>query len=1132
MRPLYKQFLSLLALASLAVTATVAQQPATKALIREKVDENQLATLRGNTPPAAIAQNDAGRVAANMPMADLILVLQRSPEVQAEFDAFVASQYDATSPNFHQWLTPEQIGEKFGPALSDIAAVSSWLSGHGLSVDEVSKDRMTIRFSGSARQVEATFHTELHNLTVKGEAHFANMTDPQIPLALEPVVLGPKALHNFIPKPLHRTGGTATLNAETGKWQRAVEPNTVAKVTPKANAAFTGARPDIGFSCGSGCEVEDLTPYDFAAIYNLSPLWSAGIDGTGQTIAIAGRSDVRASDVSSFRSTFGLTGGAFNLIKNGTDPGFCTGTSGLCTLDDQIENALDVEWAGATAPKATVDLVVTQQTNSNDAIYESANYVLSNVGTLKAKILNVSYGNCELFMGTSGNSAYNTLWQSSASAGIAVFVATGDSGSPACDQGAASQGPYGATFGLAVSGLASTPYNTAVGGTDLNYTTISTYWNTSNDTHGATAKGYIPEVPWNDTCTNPLEVAFINQALGTSDSASVICNKIANGQITSSTNPQGVLNLVNTVGAGGGKSACTTNSTTNSTQNPDPTSCSAGYSKPSWQTGVSGIPSDSKRDIPDVSFFAGNGFLGSAYLICVSDWGTCVTSTSAAAEPTVGEIGGTSAASPAMAGIMALINQKAGSAQGNPNKELYTLAAAQNYANCKSESVTNSGACYFNDIDTGSINMPCAAGSTGCNLASSGNTIGILAGYDAAAGFDLASGLGSMNVANVVNHWASSVGTTASTVTVTPTPGSIIVNHTLSVAVTVAGSSGTPTGTVTLTGGGYTSTAQSLASGATTFSVPANSLTVGTDTLTASYSGDSTYASNTGTASVTVTAAPVPTVTVSPAANAINSGQSLSVPVTVAGASGTPTGNVTLSGGGYTSSAQALASGSTTFNIPGGSLSAGSITLTATYAGDSTYGTASGTAVVTVTQSTYALAATTPANITRGATAASTITWTTANNFSSTVKLSTCTLNSGGPSNSSADTPKCTVSSTAFDSTGSGTATVTTTAATTALLQKPHLGGWAEAGSGAVLALIAFFGIPARRRGWRAMAGMVLLLIALGSLAACGGGGGGGGGGGTSDPGTASGTYTFTVTATGNDAAHTTANKTFTVTVN
>lgn len=1035
MRPLHRVFLSLAVFTSLACTVAIAQHPVSKALIREKVDDNQLAILKGNTPPAAIAKNDVGPVSGNMPMTDLILVLQRSPEMQAAFDAFVASQYDPNSPNFHHWLTPEQVGEQFGPATADISAVTAWLSGHGLSVDGIAPDRMTIRFSGTARQVESTFHTQLHNLTVSGKPHFSNMSDPQIPLALEPVVLGPKALHNFIPKPLHRTGGLATRNPDTGKWQRVAEPGVAsAPVLPKANAAFSETRGDITFSCGSSCVLEDVTPYDFAAIYNLTPLWTAGIDGTGQTIAIAGRSDVRAADVTSFRNTFGLTGGSYAQIVNGTDPGYCTSTASnaLCTLDDQIENALDVEWAGATAPKAAVKLVVTQQTNTNDSIYESANYIITHN---TAKILNVSYGNCELFLGNSGNTAYNSLWQTAATAGIAVFVATGDSGAPACDQGQASQGPYGAVYGLAVSGLASTPYNTAVGGTDLNWSTASTYWNTSNDSHGATAKGYIPEIPWNDTCTNPIEVGFINQALGTSYSASSICNQLATGAITSQTNPQAALDLVNTIGAGGGKSNCTTNSTTNATTNPDPTSCNGGYAKPSWQAGVTGIPNDGKRDVPDVSFFAGNGFLQSAYLICVSDWGTCVTSTgnSSASEPAVGEIGGTSAASPAMAGIMALINQKAGSSQGNPNTGLYALAATQNYANCKTESVTNSGACFFNDVDTGTVNMPCAAGSPNCTVAATGNVIGILGGYDATAGFDLASGLGSMNVANVVNGWTSaSVGTETATVTVTPASNAIKSNQALNVTVAVAGTAGsTPAGTVRLSGGGYNSGSQTLAAGTYTFAIPANSLSSGTDTLTVTYSGDAVYASATGTATVTVTA---------------------------------------------------------------------TVTLTASA----------------------------PAAVSRGGSATSTITVSQSTDYGGTITLA-CALTSG-PTNQTGDAPVCSPQTTGIAVGGTGTVTVSTTAATKAALQKPRIGGWTAAGGEAILALLVLFGIPAKRRGWRAMVGTLVILFALGGMVACGGGGSSSGGGG--NPGTASGTYTFTVTGNGNPGLSPAPTTTFTVTVN
>jgi hypothetical protein len=1424
MRPVL--VLPFLALTLFAGASASAQK--SKPLVVEKVDENRLVTLRGNTPPAAIAKNDLGPVSASMPMTDLILVLRRSPEMQAEFDAFVESQYEANSPNFHQWLTPEQIGERFGPALEDIAKVTAWLSSRGLSVDEVSKDRMTIHFSGSASRVQAAFHTELHNLSVKGQPHFSNMTDPQIPMALEPVVLGPKALSNFIPRPLHRQGGKVTLDRDTGKWQRVGQP--AAPTTALAGAA-NGLRPEIGFSCGTNCQVEDMTPYDFATIYNLAPLWNNGIDGTGQTVAIAGRSDVRATDVSSFRSTFGLSGGTFNTVHNGTDPGYCTApnytATVFCVLDDQIENALDVEWAGATAPKANVTLVVTQQTNTNDAIYESANYVIQHN---TAKIINVSYGNCELFMGTNGNTAYNSLWQSAAAAGISVFVASGDAGSPACDQGGDASGtPYSALDGLAVNGLASSTYNTAVGGTDLNWgSTASPYWNATNDsTNGSSAKGYMPEFPWNNSCTTPLAISYVQSiatqlGLTVPTDADSACNFVAlYYQPIYANYGVDISWLIDTSGAGGGASNCTVNSTTNTTQYPDPTSCSGGYAKPSWQTGVAGIPNDGKRDLPDISFFSGNGLLGSAYLICVTDWGTCVTKPYPATSPSVGEIGGTSASSPAMAGIMALINQKAGSAQGNPNSTLYKLGAQQSYASCSSSTVTNSSSCYFNDVNTGTISMPCTIGSPNCTTESSADLIGVLSGFDAGVGFDNATGLGSLNVANVANGWTSSIGTATATVTVTPTPGSITTKQSLSVAVTVSGSSGTPTGTVTLSGGGYTSSAttlssgsatitvpansfstgsitltasysgdptyatatgtntvtvtvpptptvtvspasstiienqslsvpitvsgtsgtatgtvtlssgsytssaQTLSSGTTTFTIPANSLSVGTATLTATYSGDSTYAGNTGTAQVTVNAAPKPTVTVSPASSTIIVNQSLSVPVTIVGSNGTATGTVTLSGGGYTSSAQTLSSGAATFTIPANSLSVGTVTLTATYSGDSTYGTASGTASVTVnplptptvtvspasstiivnqslsvpvtivgsngtatgtvtlsgggytssaqtlssgaatftipanslsigsvtltaaysgnsaygtasgtatitvnplptptvtvtpassatnsgkslsvtatvagtptptgtatltsgsytssvqtlaagsvtfsipantlsagtatltvnysgdsnyktasgtanvtvTQSTYTLAATAPTAISRGGSAASTITWTTANDYSANVTLSSCTLNAGGPANSSADTPKCTVTSAAFGIGGSGTATVTTKAATTAALQKPNIGGWTEAGGGALLALLVFLGIPARSRGWRGMVGMFVLLLTLGGLAACGGGGGsgGGGGGGGSDPGTASGTYTFTVNGTGSDPASTKTTTTFTVTVN
>jgi subtilase family serine protease len=209
MRPLHKLAVCFAALVTICPISSIAQKPVSAARIVERPNENQLIALRGNTPPAAVAANDRGRVSTGMRMSGMVLSLRRSPEQQAAFDAFVARQYDANSADYHHWLEPAEVGEKFGPALADIATISAWLGSHGLTVDEVAKDRMTLRFSGTAAQVEEAFHTELHSLMVNGAPHISNMTDPSIPMALEPVVLGPKALHNFIPRPLHRRGGQA-----------------------------------------------------------------------------------------------------------------------------------------------------------------------------------------------------------------------------------------------------------------------------------------------------------------------------------------------------------------------------------------------------------------------------------------------------------------------------------------------------------------------------------------------------------------------------------------------------------------------------------------------------------------------------------------------------------------------------------------------------------------------------------------------------------------------------------------------------------------------------------------------------------------------------------------------------------
>jgi hypothetical protein len=785
MFPLRSLLFAFAASALIGSQLSIAQEPAAQVRIVQRIDENNLVTLKGNTHPLALPQYDRGPVSPDLPMDGLILVLQRSPEQQAALDKFVASQADPHSPNYHQWLEPEEVGERFGPSMADVNTIEGWLRGHGLTVESVSNDRMTIRFSGTAAEVEATFHTQIHNLDVNGVKHFANITDPKIPAALAPVVAGPKALHNFRPHPLHKLGSRVLFNQTTGHWERiAAGPVETGQRPP------TVARPQYGVNDPTNGLIEDVAPYDFATIYNVLPEWNQGTDGTGETIAIAGTSQINEPDVASFRSAFGLpalrSGQFKQVVANGINPGQCGATpSNYCSLGDQIENSLDVEWSGGVAKGANIVLVVSGENSSGsiDTVYDSAQYVVNNE---TAHILNVSYGLCELGEGTAGNTSYNNLWETANSEGIAVFVAAGDSGSASCDEGGDENGtPYAAEFGLSVSGVASTPYNVAVGGTDLSWcdpintgdnctSEAAKYWTTTNASTGLNAKGYVPEIPWNATCVsqvgieaagywdNQLYQNGVPELPNTPTDAELSCNFYLNWyQTIDELFGVDVSGLVDTVGGSGGKSSCTTSN------GQTPSSCAGGYAKPTWQAGITGIPSDGRRDLPDVSFFASNGFLGSAYLICESP-GNAACTYSATSEDVAQEIGGTSGASPAMAGVMALIEQKTGDKWGSVdvNTELYKLAAAQNSSiaggACRAESVTTSSACYFNDIDTQSNIQVCDDGalnngtaSPNCQVIHSRDQggVGTLEGYKATLGFDLATGLGSLNVSNVVRAW-------------------------------------------------------------------------------------------------------------------------------------------------------------------------------------------------------------------------------------------------------------------------------------------------------------------------------------------------------------------------------------------
>jgi subtilase family serine protease len=713
-----------------------AQTPAVPARITAAIEDANRVTLRGNVHPYARPQYDQGLVADSLPLERMLLVLRRSAEQQAALTALLAQQQNPSSPQYHQWLTPAQFGQLFGPAAADIASITAWLSSQGFRVNGVSPGRMVIDFSGTAGQVRSAFRTEIHRYVVNGQEHWANATDPQIPAALAPVVVGVNSLHNFPLTPMHRTFGAFAKSRTTGE------------IKPIA--------PSFSFSgCGATCN--DLGPYDFAAIYNVLPLWNSGIDGTGQVIAIAQNTNLNLQDVRNFRALFGLPANDPRIIVNGADPG-------ITDPDSEMEADLDVQWSGAVAKNAAVDLVVSASGATDGAIL-SAQYVLDNNF---ASIMSLSFGQCELFIGAAGNQGVNQLWQQAAALGITVTVASADQGSATCDFDV----PF-ATNGLAVNGLASTPYNVAVGGTDFNdFLNANQFWNFTNTaTTQSSAKGYIPETSWNDSCTNGQLTLF-----GFSSNPETNCN-----------NPQlQQFGLLSVTGGGGGASNCT------APTGVTPSTCAGGYPKPTWQTGT-GVPNDGVRDLPDVSLFAGNGFAGSAYIVCQSDQdpgGQACNLNSPYVDFMA--VGGTSAASPAFAGIMAMVNQKTGSRQGNANPILYQLAAGAG-ASCTS-SATPGGSCIFNDVVVGTNAMPCLSGSPNCTVSTSSDPIGVLSGYNTTAGFDLATGLGSVNATNLVNDWP------------VPGSGSAIANFqllasSLTISVSAPGQAGSANVTVTSVGG-------------------------------------------------------------------------------------------------------------------------------------------------------------------------------------------------------------------------------------------------------------------------------------------------------------------------------------------
>ncbi len=718
----------------------LAQQPAAR--LAGAIAGNTRTVLPNSRNPRALPANDTGAVAPDTAVNGITLVFSRSAAQEAALQALAAAQGNPASPLYHQWLTPETFAAQFGVADSDIAAVQAWLQSQGFTINGVGRSRDRITFSGTAGQVAAAFGTELHHFKVDSVLHFAPESDISLPVALAPLVSSVQHLSDFRPKPAIRY--------------------------PSVQPAYTSSQTQSHF----------LTPADIATMYDIKPEYSAGYNGTGQNIAVAGQSYINTQDVQHFQSAAGLPANLpnFVLVPN-------SGTSAIFQ-GDEGESDLDTEYTSGIASGAGIDLVYTGD-SPNYGVFDSVTYAVTED---IAPVITLSYGDCELNISTADLNSYNAVAEQATVQGQTLITSSGDSGSTTCygdtNLSSAQQETPSVDF------PASSPYYTGIGGTQMiagaSTAGSTTYWAAANGSDNISSLlSYVPEVVWNEDAP-PTATAAGDIAAG-----------------------------------GGGTSVV--------------------FARPSWQTGVPGIPAGAYRLVPDIALQASTGTPG--YLYCSSDptsFGTgsgqvasCNNGFRDSSTSLLTVAGGTSFTAPIFAGMVAILNQAThATGQGNINVTLYGLA---------SNPTTYASA--FHDITSGT--NACTAGATFCSAAGASE-------YAAGTGYDEATGLGSIDFAKLVAAWPATAQSvkTASSIVISLANNNPAAGTTEQVTINVGGGSASPvspTGTVNvLLDGTVIASALPLSSTGsvtTSFTAPAST---GSHVIAAAYSGDSTHASATG----------------------------------------------------------------------------------------------------------------------------------------------------------------------------------------------------------------------------------------------------------------------------------------------
>jgi subtilase family serine protease len=610
-------------------------------------DAYRVLALPDHVPSWANQDNYVGPVPPAESLPPMTLVLARHPDRQAAFEKLLADQQDPASPSFHQWLTPSEIGERYGLTTEELDALTGWLKSQGLRVDWVASGRNFIGFSGAAADIGRAFQTELNYYHVDGERKLSIATPPMLPTALAPMVKAIRGLYTINDRPLHK--------------MRVVRSDS----------------PELTLNNGE----HFLMPIDFATIYD------QGYKEAGNlwTVGIVGRSTLDPADFKIFRELAYLNSQdpaevvptSFGGVSPG--PPYTSPPTGNESTADQAEATLDVQRVAGVAGDPNILLVVATQ--GSGGIEVDAQYLIQSE-PVPAQVVNISFGACESEAGQADVAFWNRLFEQAAGEGISVLVASGDSGASGCDASFSTPPAY--PYPNSPNYICSSSYATCVGGTEFNdFNDPSAYWRSENLVDFWSAISYIPEGAWNE----PLNESSETQAAS----------------------------------SGGGVSQFI------------PT--------PAWQTG-NGVPSArAGRYTPDLAFSASahDGYFG----CMAAAGGSCVYDSQGNLPFIV--FSGTSAAAPGMAGITALLLAQLQEAQGNLNPSLYSLATSMPSA-FHDVTVATSGVTSCN-IDTPSM----------CNNSvprPNGLTDG-QAGFEVGPGYDEVTGLGSLDITNFLNSYAS-----------------------------------------------------------------------------------------------------------------------------------------------------------------------------------------------------------------------------------------------------------------------------------------------------------------------------------------------------------------------------------------